>query len=101
MRTSYPNLDVISGSMNMAGFDIESQYINNKQNILKTNLYSDKQTAINEFRAYRDSFQGNNIVDEKTTIIKRNSIDDVIFIKEIMRVKGEEYIMFLSEAIDG
>ena len=38
MRTSYPNLDVISGSMNMAGFDIESQYINNKQNILKESI---------------------------------------------------------------
>ena len=38
MRTRYPNLDVISGSMNMAGFDIESQYINNKQNILKESI---------------------------------------------------------------
>ena len=73
----------------------------NKQNVLKTIHYSDKQTAINELRDYRKSFQNNNTVDERTSIIKRNSMNDIVFIKEIMRVKGEEYIMFLSEAIDG
>lgn len=38
IRTQYSNLDVIAGSMNMAGFDIESQSINNKQNILKDSI---------------------------------------------------------------
>lgn len=72
----------------------------NKQNVLKTYLYSNKQTAINELRDYRKCFQNNNAVDERTSIIKRNSINEIVSIKEIMRVKGEDYIMFLSEAID-
>ena len=38
IRTQYSNLDVIAGSMNMAGFDIESQSINNKLNILKDSI---------------------------------------------------------------
>ena len=38
IRTQYSNLDVIAGSMNMAGFDIESQSIDNKQNILKDSI---------------------------------------------------------------
>ena len=69
----------------------------NKQNVLKTYFYNDKQTAINELRDYRKCFQNNNIVDERTSIIKRNSLNEIISIKEIMRVKGEDYIMFLSE----
>ena len=69
----------------------------NKQNVLKTYLYDDKQTAINNLRDYRKCFQNNNMVDERTSIIKRNSINNIVSIKEIMRVKGEEYIMFLSE----
>lgn len=72
----------------------------NKQNVLKTYLYSDKQTAINKLRDYRKCFQNNNVVDERTSIIKRNSINEIVSIKEIMRVKGEDYIMFLSEVID-
>ena len=33
IRTKYSNLDVIAGSMNMAGFDIESQSIDNMKQI--------------------------------------------------------------------
>lgn len=72
----------------------------NKQNVLKTYVYTDKQIAINELRNYRKCFQNNNVVDERISIIKRNEINDIVSIKEIMRVKGEDYIMFLSKAID-
>ena len=73
----------------------------NKQNVLKTYHYSDKETAIKELKDYKKDFQNNNMVDERTTIVKRNSIDEIVSIKEIMRVKGEDYIMFLSKVIDG
>ena len=73
----------------------------NKQNVLKTYHYSDKETAIKELKDYKKDFQDNNMVDERTTIVKRNSIDEIVSIKEIMRVKGEDYIMFLSKVIDG
>ena len=37
-RTQYANLDLIVGSTNMAGFDLECAMIDNKQNILKDNI---------------------------------------------------------------
>mgnify|MGYP003309294827 CR=1 FL=1 len=38
LRTPYQNLDIIVGSTNMAGFDLECASVDNKNNILKENI---------------------------------------------------------------
>lgn len=70
----------------------------NETNVLRTYVYTDRETALNELKQYRKNFQNNNAVSGRTTIVERDEIDNIVTVKHIMYVGIERYIMFLSKS---
>lgn len=65
----------------------------------KTYHYSSFAEAEKEYKCWLKLFKYNNVVENRTTIIERNSIDEITSIKSILRVNNDLdlYFMFLSK----
>lgn len=65
----------------------------------KTYHYDSFAEAEKEYKYWLKCFKSNNIVEARTTIIERDSMDKITSIKSILRVNRELdlYFMFLSK----
>lgn len=65
----------------------------------KTYHYDSFDEAEKEYKDWLKCFKSNNIVESRTTIIERDSMDKITSIKSILRVNRELdlYFMFLSK----
>lgn len=72
----------------------------NEFDVLKTKIYDNRNKAISEIRNWKNCMINNNVVTERTTIVERNGIDEIIFIKEIINTKNKRYILFMCKADD-
>lgn len=72
----------------------------NEFDTLKTEIHYNRNKAISAIRTWKNSMINNNVVTERTTVIKRNNIDEIVSIKEIMLIKNEKYILFMCEIDD-
>lgn len=65
----------------------------------KTYHYEDFAEAEKEYKYWLVCFKSNNVVESRTIVIERDSMDKIIFIKNILRVAYDSdlYYMILSK----